>query len=243
MVFQDFCSEEENQFSHVFCSPVLTQKHKLKPLQLSLSHTGRALSHLLQMCKASLVPSGSAYAQGQDTCNKSPADRLNATLWWGSFSTRVLALLTLSSFLDGGSQVLRPQGIEPTNTVGLQGGSISLGSNLQATNLMAVKYQAELVTLVLQDEHYKGTIKYLFDPLLKDTAFPNSHCTNMHGISIIIWCQSLKPSMYICAWHIIFPCNPLLYFLAPCLRAGISLVKGSNYKADYFKAASVNSDV
>lgn len=61
----------------------------------------------------------------------------------------------------------------------------------------------------------KKTIKYLFDPVLKDTAFPNNHCTNVHGISIIIQCQSPRTSMYICAWHIIFPCNPLLYFLAP----------------------------
>lgn len=121
--------------------------------------------------------------------------------------------------------MMRPQGIEPTNMVGLQGGSISLGSNIGGPNLMAVKYQAELVTLVLQDEPYKKTIKYIFDPLLKDTAFPNNHCTNMHAMSVIIWCQSLKLSMYICARHIIFPCNPLLYFLALCLRAGISLVK------------------
>lgn len=75
---------------------------------------------------------------------------------------------------------------------------------------MPVKDQTGLITLVLQDEK---TIKHSFD-LVKDTAFPDNHCTNVHGISTVTWCQSLRLSMYICAWHIIFSCNPLLYFLA-----------------------------
>lgn len=78
--------------------------------------------------------------------------------------------------------------------------------------------------------------KHSLDPLIKDTAFPNNQCTSMHGISTITWCQSLRLLMYVCAQHIIFPCNPLLCFLPLCLRAGISLVKGSNCKADYFTA-------
>lgn len=90
-----------------------------------------------------------------------------------------------------------------------------MASKVRATDLEAVRYQAGFITLVSQDEPYEKTIALMFDPILKDTAFPNSHCTSVHGISIIIWCQSLRPSMYICAWHIIFPCNPLLYFFAP----------------------------
>lgn len=68
----------------------------------------------------------------------------------------------------------------------LQGAPASLGIKVMGYKFHGMKYQAGLITLALQAEPNEKTIKYIFDQLLKDTAFPNNHCTNVHGISIII---------------------------------------------------------
>lgn len=107
------------------------------------------------------------------------------------------------------SQDLR--GIQLTDTTVLQRVPASLGIKLMAYKSHDTEGS---------DRAYNSSFTGLennqpqFWPTQKDTAFPKHRCTNVHGISTVTWCQSLRLLMYVCAWHIIFPCNPLLYFLA-----------------------------
>lgn len=83
-----------------------------------------------------------------------------------SYSTRVSALITLSSFSGASSQVIALKGIQLTDTIVLQRVLASLGIRL--AKLMAAKDQTGLITLFLQDEK---TINHSFDPLKNTLPF------------------------------------------------------------------------
>lgn len=126
-------------------------------------------------------------APGSRLCSPSPVSQMQARKWWELRASNGMEFKELPPFWE---------------------------IRLWATDLMAAKYQAGLITGFTGWALWENN-QIHFYPVLKYTDFLNNLCDNVRGISITIPCHSLRPSMYICAWCIIFPCNPLLYFLAP----------------------------